>query len=160
GGQFGGGEESLKRMKKREADIWGAASTPKIPSTSRVQIEVSSLQTISDKEKPYDRSHHVSEGWQSRSYAAFPFQDDPQSVRKYRFILKLYYPESIKSETNTVDLRKEVEAALWAWQTFGGVGARTRRGFGALKTTDSLPKEPHKIEEYIRGKLEDFVAEG
>jgi CRISPR-associated protein Cmr1 len=29
--------------------------------------------------------------------------------------------------------RQEVEAALWAWETFGGVGARTRRGFGALR---------------------------
>ena len=26
----------------------------------------------------------------------------------------------------------EIEAALWAWETFGGLGARTRRGFGAL----------------------------
>jgi CRISPR-associated protein Cmr1 len=28
-----------------------------------------------------------------------------------------------------------VAAALWAWETFGGVGARTRRGFGALACT-------------------------
>jgi CRISPR-associated protein Cmr1 len=31
-----------------------------------------------------------------------------------------------------LDLLTEIEAACWAWETFGGVGARTRRGFGAI----------------------------
>jgi CRISPR-associated protein Cmr1 len=29
-----------------------------------------------------------------------------------------------------------VEAALWAWETFGGLGGRTRRGFGAVTRED------------------------
>jgi len=41
-----------------------------------------------------------------------------------QFSVVLEYPDSV---------RTEVEAALWAWQTFGGIGARTRRGMGAIE---------------------------
>jgi CRISPR-associated protein Cmr1 len=34
-----------------------------------------------------------------------------------------------------------VEAALWAWINFGGVGARTRRGLGALYCLNPSPKD-------------------
>lgn len=30
-------------------------------------------------------------------------------------------------------MQKEIEGALWAWETLGGIGARTRRGFGAIQ---------------------------
>lgn len=33
----------------------------------------------------------------------------------------------------------EIQATFWAWDNFGGIGARTRRGFGALKLSN------HKI---------------
>jgi CRISPR-associated protein Cmr1 len=36
--------------------------------------------------------------------------------------------------------RNEVFAALWAWTNFGGIGARTRRGCGALMCEASAPK--------------------
>jgi CRISPR-associated protein Cmr1 len=52
GGQFGGGTEGLKRMKEREAEIWGAASTPDKLSPSRVQIEVYNI-SKKDIEYPY-----------------------------------------------------------------------------------------------------------
>jgi CRISPR-associated protein Cmr1 len=37
-------------------------------------------------------------------------------------------------------LHKDVEAALWAWVNFGGIGARTRRGCGALFCAQLAPK--------------------
>lgn len=61
--------------------------------------------------------------------------------------------------------QKDVEAALWAWETFGGIGARTRRGFGALQLVrvngqpELLPKQQdakRKIEE----QLKQHVVEG
>ncbi len=36
-------------------------------------------------------------------------------------------------------MRAEVERAWLAWTTFGGVGGRTRRGFGAVKLADARP---------------------
>ena len=43
----------------------------------------------------------------------------PDVWKDVHFTLTIVYPKA-KS--------KEVEAALWAWETFGGIGARTRRG--------------------------------
>jgi CRISPR-associated protein Cmr1 len=162
GGQFGAGEAGLRKMKEREAAIWGAASTPDNPSPSRVEIEVvlDSRPKIGNDEFPYDRPHHVNPGWNDRAYAAFPFQDDPHSVVRYKFTLKLSFPEWITLNDRKLLLSEETTAALWAWETFGGIGARTRRGFGALRTSESLPKEPEKVEEAIRNGLRQCVVEG
>jgi len=40
------------------------------------------------------------------------------------------------------NLKKDVEAAVWAWVNFGGIGARTRRGCGALFCTKIIPESP------------------
>lgn len=59
----------------------------------------------------------------------------------------------------------QVEGALWAWETFGGIGARTRRGFGALKgvrldsSTVSLP-HPGNVQQWITENLRAHVAVG
>jgi CRISPR-associated protein Cmr1 len=54
------------------------------------------------------------------------------------------------------DKKEEIEAALWAWETFGGLGARTRRGFGALHLLEiggdayqALPTS-RNVEQWIR----------
>ncbi len=47
--------------------------------------------------------------------------------------LQISFPEKLQKEDIYIDVKKEVEAALWAWETFGGIGARTRRGFGAIQ---------------------------
>jgi CRISPR-associated protein Cmr1 len=41
-------------------------------------------------------------------------------------------------------VENEVMCALWAWETFGGIGGRTRRGFGALSLTkvNNSPAKP------------------
>jgi CRISPR-associated protein Cmr1 len=161
GGQFGGDEKGLKKMKEREAEIWGAASTPNKPSPSQVQIEVCDISKVGVAETPYEAGGRVSNGWKILAYAAFPFQDNPQSVSKFKFTLKISHPESIKSaDGDKTPLRDEIEAALWAWETFGGIGARTRRGFGALRTSEALPASPEKIEEWMKKRLEEFVVKG
>lgn len=158
GGQFNG---DLEAMKAREAEIWGAASTLNRPSPSQVQIEVYDFSKVGIPETPYEAPHKIKNGWKILAYAAFPFQDNPQSVSHFKFALKISYPASIKSaEGDDVPLRDEVGAALWAWETFGGIGARTRRGFGALRTSEALPASPERIEEWIKKRLEEFVMNG
>jgi len=73
------------------------------------------------------------------------------------FTLTIGYP---KEEL----LEREIRAALWAWETFGGVGARTRRGFGAIrlhkengKSVDPYPEDRAQIEKDIREKLREFA---
>jgi len=82
-------------------------------------------------------------------YAAFPLQPDEKERKQadwkskdiltgVNFSLQLGFPERliIPQVSTTVErevyVEKEINAALWAWEIFGGVGARTRRGFGAL----------------------------
>lgn len=37
------------------------------------------------------------------------------------------------------NLQEEIETAVWAWVNFGGIGARTRRGCGALFCDELAP---------------------
>ncbi|APD10329.1 MULTISPECIES: type III-B CRISPR module RAMP protein Cmr1 [Thermus] len=77
-------------------------------------------------------------------YLAFPLRRTKEDPRNYpvrqgvRFRLRLRFPERLEG----INLAEELEAALWAWETFGGIGARTRRGFGALvREGAELPTE-------------------
>src|SRR5260370_740083 len=69
------------------------------------------------------------------AYAAFPLQ--PKEEEVYQQNLKLKEVQSNIRFKLTISFpahqRLEIEATLWAWETFGGIGARTRRGFGALR---------------------------
>jgi len=169
-GQFGG---DLGRMKALEDQLWGAASTAKRPRPSQVQIAV---EVVSGgkadspfevgRSKKGDPQIRPRQGSVVPAYAAFPLQPTQEeasigmqtkSVRVgVRFILTISFP---------IDRRREVEAALWAWETFGGIGARTRRGFGALQcmrmnSQDVLAPPCNQAKQRINEALKRFVAEG
>ena len=91
------------------------------------------------------------------------------------FRLIITFPKSIErknnTETVTEEIAPEIEAALWAWETIGGVGARTRRGFGALKCMrliengqekklDEVPAQPPQAQEWLQSKLNLHRVEG
>ena len=72
----------------------------------------------------------VVDGMSGIAYGAFPLRDtdngtDHGVLHEHAgdWTISLSYPESVQSD---------VEAALWAWSHFGGLGGRTRRGFGAV----------------------------
>ncbi len=68
------------------------------------------------------------------------------------FRLRLRFPQRV----GDLEVAEELEAALWAWETFGGIGARTRRGFGAILREGSRPPG----EEAIREGLAHYSREG
>lgn len=141
GGRFG---SSLDAMRKAETALWGAASTPKTPAESKVQVRVLSAELGSPvtpfkvelnsrgRATPKERKES-----NVPAYAAFPLQPDRKDAeaiwhrnaelkevrRGVRFKLKISFPSNVEAE---------IAAALWAWENFGGIGGRTRRGFGAL----------------------------
>ncbi len=141
----------LTKMKKAEDEIWGKAykkgeKPPSYEETIQIAIEIINQGVpilFNDRSVP--------------AYAAFPLQSDPKPVRKdISFKLTVSYP---------VKHKEEVEAALWAWETFGGIGARTRRGFGALHLLTVNGKKPPDIDRTrvsadIQEKLTEFVAPG
>lgn len=149
-------EGDLKRLFDLEAAIFGSAGEG---GASPVAVEVEVLekgreaipyQDIPGKKFPRplpDIAH---------PYVAFPLQRTRQDPRNYpvqqgiRFKLRLMYPEAVSLGTERLDLRQELEAALWAWETFGGIGARTRRGFGALAAEGSKAPTEDEIREGLR----------
>lgn len=139
GGQFGG---DLSEMKKVEDAIWGASAKgekgEKRPLAVQIAVQLDHAGTPDTPFIHQPNKNNVLKPVPNKqsvvpAYAAFPLQRSdedikagkpPRTVQKgIRFTLDLSFAEKH---------RQDVEIALWAWETFGGIGARTRRGFGAL----------------------------
>jgi CRISPR-associated protein Cmr1 len=137
----------LVALKSREDRIWGTASltshepeesAPEKPGYKAVHIMVE-VMNKGDAIKPFviNNQGRLEGANDIPEYAAFPLQPEKETIRRDRqntpintvskdvtFVLTLIFAREIW---------QEVQNTLWAWETFGGVGARTRRGFGALK---------------------------
>lgn len=163
GGQFNG---DLEKMRKREGEIWGAAAVEKKEETSggpsQVQVEILPLKKGVEFQAKNQREQPVPVGdpRSPYSYVAFPLNESKGTVLDgVSFQLRITYPDACK---------KDVEAALWAWETFGGIGARTRRGFGALHLlkvdnkphTDLPPADAEGARRWLDAKFAHFVADG
>jgi CRISPR-associated protein Cmr1 len=173
-------------MKNAEDALWGSASTESKTRVSRVDITVEVPDAYRKKikqDQPFeviteDRAgparrpkHRVRPRRDSacHPYVSFPLQPESKEVRAdmetkatlagVGFTLTVTFPK---------DQRQDVEAALWAWETFGGLGARTRRGFGALQclsiTEDGRdlpvelpPCEPQAARQWIVSRLKQYV---
>lgn len=186
GGQF----SDLRAMKEAEDLLWGAPSRPDAPRHSKVQVFVQAgnrgqekspfevvkklkkdgTPDLDDRGKP--KSQLQSNTNVAPGYAAFPLQPNQQEMKigwkskplrdRVIFSLTLTYP---------ADDAQEVEAALWGWENFGGLGGRTRRGFGVLsllraETSPDAIKWPiadlTKIRQAISDELYDspYIVEG
>ena len=141
----------MEELRQREGEIWGTTENP-----SKVITEVT-IKSSSDsypcaeyqegKSLPRFEKNHP-------PYALFPFQGNMRKNIKpanctadVTFDLELTYPAVIS---------EEVEAAIWAWTSFGGVGARTRRGCGALYCKAFAPPDAGEIGYWYKSKLESF----
>ncbi len=133
GGQF----NSLEEMKKAEDAIWGKAHEKDekgVQQEQTVQIVVEQLEE-GKAIKPFRIERGRAKAINGiPGYAAFPLQPDREASREpnpfihdvrenVSFRLTISFPK---------DRTSDVKASLWAWETFGGVGGRTRRGFGAV----------------------------
>lgn len=157
GGAFDG---DLGRMRAAEMSIWGSAATKDGGGPSCVSVRATATNE-GRAAQPYtlrpgrafpDNDRSVAPG-----YAAFPLQPtrerpEPRSLRVgVELALELRFPR---------DLQAEVLPALWAWETFGGIGARTRRGFGALEPAEPLEPATGDPAAWLERKLRDTVAPG
>jgi CRISPR-associated protein Cmr1 len=131
GWQYG---KDLNAMKSREDQIWGTANltshepeetTASKPGYKTVHMMVEVIDG-GDSVKPFVKGDKRAQ--KIPDYAAFPLRPDDKTVNNVHtdvtFLLTLIFAREVW---------QEVQDTLWAWETFGGVGARTRRGFGALK---------------------------
>jgi CRISPR-associated protein Cmr1 len=115
-------------------------------------------------------------------YVAFPLQPesgDPigwmsEICVSVKLKLAISYPKEFKiykkdGEGNIKVEKKfdssiEIQSALWAWGIFGGIGARTRRGFGALKLSkkNEVPQadEIFVSQEKLREQAGEYIYGG
>jgi CRISPR-associated protein Cmr1 len=177
----GGQYASLQAMKEAEDAIWGKAHTTikddkgqnKRHGAIQISVEVKNPQEILKQALPayvsYKDRSKINLEARIPAYAAFPLQPSELEVQKpastwakvypnIEFILTIKYP-------STKETSSGIYAALWAWETFGGVGARTRRGFGALQLRSSSignmdkphSTDPQDVIAWIETKLAKHV---
>lgn len=157
GGLFNG---DLAHMRMAEGMLWGAASTPKHPQPSLVQTVVEVLERGTPVRKTDRNNQEMSLGHprSEYSYVAFPLTDKPGArvTTDIIFRLTLTFPDTAADD---------IAAAVWAWETFGGLGGRTRRGFGALHCVRvdgnpvSLPSV-RDAERWLHDSLQRYVVPG
>lgn len=147
GGNFKG---NLQAMKQREEEIWGSAAEKGKQGPSNVVLNLvtkkkgSKFQAVNHKGEKIGNPGHPSS---IDGYVAFPLRDaqNPIVLEKVEFNLEISYKQFIETEgANKLDIKQDIEDSIWAWETFGGIGARTRRGFGAIQLTHINDKEQTK----------------
>jgi CRISPR-associated protein Cmr1 len=160
GGQFNG---SLEKMREAEQAIWGSAAKKgdEKSGPSAVIVDVRILnrgKPLRAEDRKGNPLRNIGEPNSIYSYVAFPLRDSSEAVvlQDVEFELTVRYP---------VEVQNEVQAALWAWESFGGLGARTRRGFGAVQLTHINNKEVQlpnssRIQEHINNGLKQHFVTG
>lgn len=119
-------KDPIQSMKNREDTIWGS-----IESSSPVSINIENVVRkrnglLNGKNHDLDIKNIDS----SLKYVFFPFRDATGFwTDKDRICFTLVIRKTISYDPAVLE---EIECAIWAWIMFGGLGARTRRGCGAL----------------------------
>ncbi len=126
---------TIETLHTAEGEVFGLASDPSPLSIAVLKQPASrtELRVLLDGDQ-----FRAVPGMDDLAYGAFPLRDPDRSARhgvlhEHRgdWIVGFRYPER---------LRDDIEAARWAWAHFGGLGGRTRRGFGAIvQITGPLP---------------------
>ncbi len=83
-------------------------------------------------------------------YVAFPFQgtspDSDKPVEPGKYLAEFRFAVDV---TSPADTALDIEAALWAWLNFGGCGARTRRGCGAVFAAGFAPASAEGVADWM-----------
>lgn len=135
--------EGTKDLAEREGYIWGTTQ-----QGSRVDLSVEVVSEGVSEACAYRGSSRFPKpviGFPG--YVVFPFQgtkQDPEAKKALKGVVFDLHVSCREEE------RTDVEKALWAFCNFGGLGARTRRGCGALFCEDFAPSDRVELEERVR----------
>ncbi len=150
---FGCRLNNLATMQARESELFGAASQP---GTVSLRVK-SSLRA--------EEAHQYTDLSADLRYAAFPLQksvsapaDSPHGA-----VTPIKGSAEITWICRSADA-DQVAAAVDAWIVLGGIGGRTRRGFGALQCRAAAASEPRfaKAPTFAEfaARLDPMLAEG
>lgn len=154
---------TVRELRSREAAIWGDINNP-----SPVIVEVSAPIWEKTRRPPtYELARYGPE-----AYALFSAKQNSDDLCREGLqftltlrILKFHRLQEFRDRENErrrrtgeselllsiQDILQDVEAAVWAWANFGGLGARTRRGCGALSCQALAPPNRDAIERWLSG---------
>jgi CRISPR-associated protein Cmr1 len=153
----GGQYATLTELHAAEKRLWGGPSAPGL-----VDVVVDASRCSSKMKSHFSVTKATDGKWRLRAedaelaYFAFPLQPSADELRNGGQPIQVQSIEGALTITcrfvscATAEDRKAVDAALWAWRCFGGVGGRTRRGFGAVRADVENPgdllRSPHIID--------------
>ena len=119
------GDRDSKELFEKECELWGGIASSG-PVASQVAVRVV-CNPADDGQLMQARSPEV---------PRYSLISDPGA--KPPMLLKHGYPFELKLTCDDEKRAQIMEVLRW-WTSFGGVGARTRRGFGAIRTVDGGP---------------------
>jgi CRISPR-associated protein Cmr1 len=130
--------------RNREMEIWGEASKPGLTSLTieaPAGVVPKAVQVFKWEERN-GKWNRIATGGRGVAYGAFSLQGGaklpPRSPLGTLWEVKGIF--RLRAVTSR-DFKSQVEAAIDAWLAFGGVGGRTRRGFGAIARTDRKDRD-------------------
>lgn len=133
-------------LRKAETEIFGG---PNERSKLIIHIDTTELRAARPV-SVLERKRDAVRGMESIAYGAFPLRNKVDEskhgkLHEYDGTFKLGYSYPAAYE-------RDIEAALWAWSTFGGLGGRTRRGFGAVgAVTQAVGTVDDRWKEHVSG---------
>lgn len=134
--------KTLDDMKIEESLLWGSATSHADKDTGPGAIGVRI--DIVDEGEPLNVGV-------APTNQLFPFpEQQPYKGREdvsFRLRLTLTTPDPTQELMEKCD--RAVQQAAWAWVNFGGIGARTRRGTGALQLDSSEVNYPEEIKSLL-----------
>jgi CRISPR-associated protein Cmr1 len=135
---------NIPAMKKAEDELWGNAS---IAGKVRLHVQYKGTPTtkpVYQWTTKQDGKQRLDAVNQDLAYGAFPLQPAQQASNKTPGNLHRFSGEATLTLSGPAGKQQEVMGAVQAWLTFGGLGGRTRRGFGAVSSKGSAV-DPEKV---------------
>ncbi|HLI49726.1 MAG TPA: type III-B CRISPR module RAMP protein Cmr1 [Chthonomonas sp.] len=147
---YGAEYTTSNELFKAEKARWGSTEKP-------AAISLKVVVTSNGKSKTYSQWTRNNS---ALTYFLFPFQKNNQRPQEGEGYADIAFTLTLDFLTKYQD---EVERTLKAWIAFGGIGARTRRGCGALTVTENaakwcMPANPSERANWLK-KLLPSVAE-
>jgi CRISPR-associated protein Cmr1 len=134
--------EDLFNEEKR---IWGSVDEP---SSTVITVEAWSWNGVRAVD---DNNYGGLQKYQGEAYALFSAKQNNHDIVKEgaKFTLKISFDNGFADD---------ISCALWAWVNFGGLGARTRRGLGALYCEDMAPAKADvpSVRTWFQAKIKEF----
>lgn len=144
----------LAKMKAEEERIWGSAAGKDRAGPSPVHI------SVEVERRGNERTLQQIDSEYQTAYLTFPLRETPNAILRVDVVFTVSITVSPGQAISTTErdvIWKDVQAALWAWETFGGIGARTRRGFGAM-TCIGIDDSPYTLP--ARSQMWKAIQEG